>query len=115
MPLSSGVPPPFLWDRARMASSSSVRPVGLAGSTSRLGAMATWWRRHKGDLAKEAIIALVVGVLLLMGGWVWDARLQARQDALERTIASRQDDLAKSIADRQDSLARDLANQAEVL
>jgi hypothetical protein len=55
-------------------------------STSHFGAVAAWWQRHKGDLAKEAIIGLVVGVLLLIGGWVWDARLQARQEALERAI-----------------------------
>jgi uncharacterized protein YjbI with pentapeptide repeats len=45
-----------------------------------------------------------VGVALLFGAWWWDARLQARQDALATAIANRQDDLA-----------RDLANQAEVL
>ena len=47
-----------------MASSSGIRPAALKGSvsTSRLGAVAAWWRAHKGDLAKEAIIALVVGV-----------------------------------------------------
>jgi hypothetical protein len=59
--------------------------------------------------------SVVVGVLLLFGAWWWDAKLQARQDALETAIADRQDDLAKAIADRQDDLARDLANQAEVL
>lgn len=44
------------------------------------------------------------GVALFLGACWWDARLQARQDAL-----------ASAIADRQDDLARDLANQAEVL
>jgi uncharacterized protein YjbI with pentapeptide repeats len=89
-----------------MASNSSVRSVGLTGSvnTSRLGIVAGWWRAQRGDLVKDAIIGFVVGVVLFLGACWWDARLQARQDAL-----------ASAIADRQDRLARDLANQAEVL
>jgi hypothetical protein len=59
---------------------------------------------QRGDLAKDLIIGVVVGILLLIGAMVWDARL-----------ADRQDDLAKTIAERQDQLAQDLANQAEVL
>jgi len=66
--------------------------------------VATWWRVQRGDLAKDAMIGFVVGVVLFLGACWWDARLQARQDAL-----------ASAIADRQDDLARDLANQAEVL
>ena len=66
--------------------------------------MATWWREQRGDLAKDALISVVVGVALFFGACWWDARLQARQDAL-----------ASAIADRQDELARDLANHAEVL
>ena len=81
------------------------RPARLAGSlTFRFGAVARWWRVHRSDLAKDAIIGLVVGVVLFLGACWWDARLQARQDAF-----------ASAIADRQDDLARDLANQAEVL
>ena len=68
----------------------------------RFGALA-WWRAHRGDLAKYAIISVVVGVALLFGVMVWDARL-----------ADRQNDLATTIAVRQDDLAKDLANQAEV-
>jgi uncharacterized protein YjbI with pentapeptide repeats len=66
--------------------------------------VAGWWRVQRGDLAKDAIISVVVGVALFLGACWWDARLQARQDAL-----------ASAIADRQDGLSRDLANQAEVL
>jgi hypothetical protein len=67
-------------------------------------------------LVKDAIIgSLWAGVVLFLGACLWDARLEARQDALSRQIADRQDDLAKAIADRQNELARDLANQAEVL
>jgi hypothetical protein len=66
--------------------------------------VATWWRVQRGDLAKDALISVLVGVVLFLGACWWDARLQARQD-----------DLAKSIANRQDDLARDLANHAEVL
>jgi hypothetical protein len=100
-----------------MASSSSIRPARLTGSlrTRRLGAVASWWRGQRGDLAKDAIIGVVVGVLLLLGAVWWDTKLQARQDALETAIADRQDGLAKAIADRQDRLAQDLAKQAEVL
>jgi hypothetical protein len=83
--------------------------------TIRLGGVARWWRVQRGDLAKDAIISVVVGVALLFGAWWWDAKLQARQDALATAIADRQDGLAKAIADRQDDLAQDLANQAEVL
>jgi uncharacterized protein YjbI with pentapeptide repeats len=89
-----------------MASSSSIRPARLKGSvrTIRFGGVARWWRVQRGDLAKDAIISVVVGVALLFGAWWWDAKLQARQDALASAIAARQDDLA-----------RDLADQAEVL
>jgi uncharacterized protein YjbI with pentapeptide repeats len=89
-----------------VASSSSVRPARLTGSvnTSRFGAVGTWWQRQKGDLVKDVIIGFLVGVVLFLGACWWDARLEARQDALSSAIASRQDDLA-----------RDLANQAEVL
>lgn len=80
-----------------------------------MGAVASWWRGQRGDLAKDAIISVVVGVLLLLGAVWWDTKLQARQDALETAIADRQDGLAKAIADRQDRLAQDLAKQAEVL
>lgn len=66
--------------------------------------MARWWRAQKGELAKDAIIGFVVGVVLFLGACWWDAKLQARQD-----------ELASTIANRQDGLARDLANQAEVL
>jgi uncharacterized protein YjbI with pentapeptide repeats len=59
---------------------------------------------QRGELAKDALIGFVVGVVLFLGACWWDARLQTRQDAL-----------ASAIADRQDRLARDLANQAEVL
>ena len=102
---------------ARMASSSSIRrPAGLKGFLSRIrfGAVA-WWRVHRGDLAKYAIISVVVGVALLLGVMVWDARLADRQNDLATTIAERQDQLATTIAERQDQLAQDLANQAEVL
>ena len=37
---------------------------------------------QRGDLAKDAIISVVVRVALLFGAWWWDAKLQARQDAL---------------------------------
>jgi hypothetical protein len=89
-----------------MASTTSTRRAGSKGSaiTTRPGAVATWWRKQRGDLAKDALISVLVGVVLFLGACWWDARLQAPQD-----------DLAKSIADRQDSLARDLASQAEVL
>ena len=73
-------------------------------NASRHGAVAAWWRVQKGDLAKDAMIGFLVGIVLFLGACWWDARLQARQDAL-----------ATAIADRQDGLARDLANQAEVL
>jgi uncharacterized protein YjbI with pentapeptide repeats len=53
---------------------------------------------------QDAIISVVVGVAVLFDACWWDARLQARQDALTTKIAARQDDLA-----------RDLANQAELL
>jgi uncharacterized protein YjbI with pentapeptide repeats len=88
-----------------MASTSSIGRAGSKGSaiTTRPG-VATWWRAQKGDLAKDAIISVVVGVALFLGACWWDARLQARQDAL-----------ASAIADRQDDLAQDLANHAEVL
>ena len=66
--------------------------------------MATWWHMHRGDLAKDLIIGVMVGVLLLLGAMWWDARL-----------VDRQNDLAKAIAGHQDDLAQDLANQAEVL
>jgi uncharacterized protein YjbI with pentapeptide repeats len=66
--------------------------------------MATWWQTHRGELAKDLIIGVVVGGFLLLGGMMWDARL-----------ADRQNDLEKSIANGQDDLARNLANQAEVL
>jgi uncharacterized protein YjbI with pentapeptide repeats len=94
------------WEHARMASTSSIRRAGSKGSaiTTGPGAVATWWREQRGDLAKDAIIGFVIGVVLFLGACWWDARLQARQDAL-----------ASAIADRQDDLARDLANQAEVL
>jgi uncharacterized protein YjbI with pentapeptide repeats len=72
--------------------------------TTGLSSAARWWRAHRGDLAKDAIISVVVGVALFLGACWWDARLQARQDALASAIAVRQDDLA-----------RDLANQAELL
>jgi uncharacterized protein YjbI with pentapeptide repeats len=89
-----------------MASSSSILPGRSKRSTiaSRFGVVATWWRVQRGDLAKDALISILVGVVLFLGACWWDARLQARQDAL-----------ASAIADRQDRLARDLANQAEVL
>jgi uncharacterized protein YjbI with pentapeptide repeats len=89
-----------------VASSSSAQSAGLTGSvnTRRHGAVAKWWQTQKGDLVKDAIIGFLVGVVLFLGACWWDARLQARQDAL-----------ASRIADRQDDLARDLANQAEVL
>ena len=89
-----------------MASSSSIRPARLTGSLKRIrfGAVAGWWRAQRGDLVKDALISVVVGVALLFGAWWWDAKLVARQDALASAIAARQDDLA-----------RDLANQAEVL
>jgi hypothetical protein len=89
-----------------MASTSSIGRGGSKGSaiTTRSGAVATWWRAQKGELARDAIIGFVVGVVLFLGACWWDARLQARQDAL-----------ASAIADRQDGVARDLANQAEVL
>lgn len=92
------------WEHARMASSSSIPPAGSKGFLSRIrfGAVA-WWRVHRGDLAKYAIISVIVGVALLFGVMVWDARL-----------ADRQNDLATTIAVRQDDLAKDLANQAEV-
>jgi uncharacterized protein YjbI with pentapeptide repeats len=48
---------------------------------------------YRGDLVKDLIIGVVVGVLLLFGAMWWDAKL----------------------VDRQDGLARDLAHQAEVL
>src|SRR5215217_2679675 len=67
-------------------------------------AVATWWQTHRGELAKDLIIGVVVGALLLVVGMVWDARLVDRQNDLETLIANGQDDLA-----------RDLANQAEVL
>jgi uncharacterized protein YjbI with pentapeptide repeats len=66
--------------------------------------VATWWHTHRGGLAKDLIIGVVVGVLLLLGAMWWDAKLVDRQNGL-----------AKAIADRQDHLAQDLANQAEVL
>jgi uncharacterized protein YjbI with pentapeptide repeats len=72
--------------------------------TTRPGAVATWWREQRGDLAKDALISVVVGVALFVGACWWDARLQARQDELTTKIAA-----------SQDALARDLANQAEVL
>jgi uncharacterized protein YjbI with pentapeptide repeats len=87
----------------------------MSAITTRPGAVVTWWREQKGDLAKDALISVVVGVALFLGACWWDARLQARQDELASTIADRQDGLAKAIADHQDDLARDLANQAEVL
>jgi uncharacterized protein YjbI with pentapeptide repeats len=89
-----------------MASTSSIGRAGSKGPaiTTRPGAMATWWRSQRGDLAKDAIISVVVGAALFLGACWWDARLQARQDALATAIAQRQDDLA-----------RNLANQAEVL
>jgi len=104
------------WEHARMASSSRIRPAGLKGFLSRIrfGAVA-WWRVQRGDLAKYAIISVVVGVALLFGAMVWDARLADRQNDLATTIAERQDQLATTIAERQDQLAQDLANQAEVL
>jgi uncharacterized protein YjbI with pentapeptide repeats len=94
------------WEHARMASSSSIRPAGLKGSLRmiRFGALAGWLRVQRGDLAKDAIISVVVGVALLFGAMVWDARLTDRQN-----------DLANTIAERQDQLGQDLANQAEVL
>jgi hypothetical protein len=100
-----------------MASTGSIGRAGSKGSaiTTRPGVVATWWREQRGDLAKDALISVLVGVALFLGACWWDARLQARQDALASAIAGRQDDLAKAIADRQDELARDLANQAEVL
>jgi hypothetical protein len=33
-------------------------------------------------VAKDAIIGFVIGVVLFLGACWWDARLQARQDAL---------------------------------
>jgi uncharacterized protein YjbI with pentapeptide repeats len=89
-----------------MASTSSIGRAASKASAipTRPGAVAAWWRAHRGDLAKEAIIGFLVGVVLFLGACWWDARLQARQDAL-----------ATAIADRQDNLARDMANQAEVL
>jgi uncharacterized protein YjbI with pentapeptide repeats len=94
------------WEHARMASSSSIRPARLTGSLRRIrfGAVAGWWQVQRGDLAKDLIIGVVVGVFLLLGGMVWDARL-----------ADRQNDLAKAIAKGQEDQARNLANQAEVL
>jgi uncharacterized protein YjbI with pentapeptide repeats len=78
-----------------MASTSSIGRAGSKGSAlpTRPGAVATWWREQRGELAKHAIIGFVVGVVLFLGACWWDARLQARQDGL----------------------SRDLANQAEVL
>ena len=67
-------------------------------------ALSSWWHRHKGDLAKDAIVSVVVGVALLAGAWWWDSRLADRQDALQ-----------SHLADRQDTLARELATQAQVL
>jgi predicted negative regulator of RcsB-dependent stress response len=89
-----------------MTSTSSIGRAGSKGSaiTTRPGAVATWWRAHRGDLAKDLIIGVVVGVLLLLGAMWWDTKL-----------VDRQNDLAKAIADHQDDLAQDLANQAEVL
>jgi uncharacterized protein YjbI with pentapeptide repeats len=89
-----------------VASSSSILRARSRASarTTRVGTVASWWRAHKGDLIKDAIIGFLVGVVLFLGACWWDARLQARQDAL-----------SSAIADRQDRLARDLANQAEVL
>jgi hypothetical protein len=86
-----------------------------ADGLGRPAAVATWWETQKGELARDAIIGFVVGVVLFVGACWWDARLQARQDALASAIANRQDELAKAIAERQDGLSRDLANQAEVL
>jgi uncharacterized protein YjbI with pentapeptide repeats len=105
------------WEHARMASSSSIgRPTSKGSAiATRFDRVATWWRAQRGELAKDAIIGFVVGVVLFLGACWWDARLQARQDALASAIANRQDELAKAIADRQDGLSRDLANQAEVL
>jgi hypothetical protein len=67
---------------------------------------------QRGDLAKDALISVVVGVVLFLGACCWDARLQARQDELTTNIAARQDDLAKAIADRQDGLARDMGQSS---
>ena len=95
------------WEHARMASSSSIRrPAGLKGFLSRIrfGAVA-WWRVQRGDLAKYAIISVVVGVALLFGVMVWDARLADRQNDLATTIAVRQDDLARQ-SQAQDQLPR---------
>jgi uncharacterized protein YjbI with pentapeptide repeats len=88
------------------STSSSIGRAGSRGSaiTTRPGAVATWWREQRGDLAKDALISVVVGVALFLGACWWDARLQARQNELTTKIATRQDDLS-----------RDLANQAEVL
>ena len=89
-----------------MTSTSSIGRAGSKGSaiTTRPGAVARWWRAHRGDLAKDLIIGVVTGVLLLFGAMWWDAKLVDRQNGL-----------ARSIADRQDVLAQDLAHQAEVL
>ena len=89
-----------------MASTSSIGHAGSKGSaiTTRPGAVARWLRAYRGDLVKDLIIGVVVGVLLLFGAMWWDAKL-----------VDRQEDLAKAIAERQDGLARDLAHQAEVL
>ena len=60
------------WEHARMAWSSSIRPARLTGSLRmiRFGVVAGWWRVRKGDLAKDALISVVVGVALLFGALV---------------------------------------------
>ena len=50
------------------------------------------------------MVALLVGILLLLGAMVWDDRL-----------AERQNRLAADIADRQDRLAREQSERAEIL
>ena len=105
------------WEHARMASSSNIRPARSKrpARARRFGAVAAWWRLQRGDLAKDAIISVVVGVPAPFRRHVVGRQASGTAGRIGDAIAARQDVLAKSIADRQDDLARDLANQAEVL
>ena len=84
----------------RRSSSGRVEGVLESDPIRRCGLVAG----PRGDLAKYAIISVVVGVALLLGVMVWDARLADRQNDLATTIAERQDQLATTIAEHQDQL-----------
>ncbi len=41
--------------------------------------MRSWWIRYRGEIGKDALVALAVGIALFLAAMIWDDRLADRR------------------------------------